>query len=406
MDRRTALGGLTSLSLAMFAPWQASAQAGRKLKGYIRTNWSEDPLASGSYSYFAKGSNARDVKALEAPIENRIFFAGEATYPHYNSTVHAAYESGQRVAGFVLDENVKSVAIIGAGMSGLSAAHTLSLADRTVTVFEARDRIGGRVWTRDEMGMPLDCGASWIHGTHKNPLTDLADQLGLTRIETDEDYIIRDGQGGIMADRDAPEWLDDVTEIQHSIAADPNQVNAWAYNWVTDYSGPEVIFPNGYAEVFKALRGDYKVQLSTPVRQIIRQTDSVEIVTGANISASFDAVIVTLPLGVLKHGTVDFIPPLPDRKAQAIQNLGMGTLDKVYLLFEDVFWDEDVTWIATPENGLPKGQFNQWLNLYKYIEQPVIMAFNGGTPALELAKFPDEIIVKRALQTLHMAYPA
>lgn len=82
----------------------------------------------------------------------------------------------------------------------------------------------------------------------------------------------------------------------------------------------------------------------------------------------------------------------------------MGTLDKVYLLFDDVFWDRDPTWIITPENGLPQGQFNQWLNLYPLLKEPVIMAFNGGKPALELAKASDEVIIERALKTLYKVY--
>ena len=120
---------------------------------------------------------------------------------------------------------------------------------------------------------------------------------------------------------------------------------------------------------------------------------------------TFDAVIITLPLGVLKQNAVRFTPPLPEEKQNAIQRLGMGLLDKVYLQFSEVFWDENKTWIATPQNNLPRGQFNQWLNLAKYIDEPVIMAFNGGPPAHDLAKLPDEVIVMRALQTLNLAYP-
>ena len=84
----------------------------------------------------------------------------------------------------------------------------------------------------------------------------------------------------------------------------------------------------------------------------------------------------------------------------------MGVLDKVYLLFEEVFWDRDATWIATPENGLPRGQFNQWVNFYPALGAPLLMAFNGGPPALDLARMPDEAVIRRALDTLDRAYPA
>ncbi len=60
------------------------------------------------------------------------------------------------------------IAIIGAGMSGLASAHKLSTNDREVTLFEARDRIGGRIWTDERLGIPLELGASWIHGINGN----------------------------------------------------------------------------------------------------------------------------------------------------------------------------------------------------------------------------------------------
>ena len=56
-----------------------------------------------------------------------------------------------------------------------------------------------------------------------------------------------------------------------------------------------------------------------------------------------DAVVVTLPLGVLKRGSVAFDPPLPRRKLDAIANLGFGAMNKVVLLFERNFWDPDGT---------------------------------------------------------------
>ena len=56
-----------------------------------------------------------------------------------------------------------------------------------------------------------------------------------------------------------------------------------------------------------------------------------------------DRVIVTVPLGVLKAGTIAFDPPLPEEKQQAIERLGFGLLDKVVLKFDQPFWpDNDV----------------------------------------------------------------
>ena len=335
-----------------------------------------------------------------------MFFAGEAVYPKYNSTVHAAFESGQRTANHVLKTEARKIAIIGAGMSGLSAAHKLSEQARQVSVFEARDRIGGRVWTDGRLGVPLDLGASWIHGVNGNPLSDLADQAGQTRATTEDDsYIIRGRGNRLISDSEAPAWLNEVVSIQSDAGADESQVNMLAYLFERGHVGDEVIFPDGYAAIFEALRGAYSIELSTVVRRLTRANGGVIVGFAERADEEFDAVIVTLPLGTLKKKTVQFNPPLPRKKQDAIARLGMGTLDKVYLLFDDVFWDRDVTWIATPENDLPKGQFNLWLNLHRYIDHPVVVAFNGGSPALDLAGLSDEDVVGKALHALERAYP-
>ena len=71
----------------------------------------------------------------------------------------------------------KSVIVVGAGLAGLTAARDLVAAGAKVTVVEARDRIGGRIWTsRLWPDLPMDMGASWIHGIDGNPMTELAHQ--------------------------------------------------------------------------------------------------------------------------------------------------------------------------------------------------------------------------------------
>ncbi len=405
MNRREAIRTVVGGVALSFTPWLRAQQKKEfELLGYIRTNWSQDPFSFGSYSYIAKGSRRRDIRALEKPVGDSLFFAGEATHPHRNSTVHAAHESGLRVAESILQGRAKRIAVIGAGMSGLTAAKSLSENGIEVEVFEGRDRIGGRIWTEDRLGTPLDLGASWIHGTKRNPLTKLAQAQNQTLVETDDEYIIRRRDGRRINDSEAPPWLEDVVSVQHSAGASIEKINRLAYLASSDYGGPEVVFPEGYAPILDAFKGEYKINLNTNVEAIRYADEKATVATSQSGDQSFDAVLVTVPLGVLKEGVINFDPELPKDKTRAINRLGMGTLDKLYLQFKEPFWDLDATWIATPENDLPPGQFNQWLNLYRYFNHPIIMAFNGGQPALDLAELSDEELVEKALHTITLPY--
>jgi monoamine oxidase len=73
----------------------------RKLKPLSESRWAHDPFARGSYSHALPG-HAGDRAALAAPVDNRLFFAGEATSPNFFSTAHGARDSGERAAGEVL----------------------------------------------------------------------------------------------------------------------------------------------------------------------------------------------------------------------------------------------------------------------------------------------------------------
>lgn len=78
-----------------------------------------------------------------------------------------------------------SIVIVGAGAAGLSAARYLKQHGQNAIILEARDRIGGRVRTIHDFGVPVDLGAAWLHGGPKNPLKKIAQEISLERRVSD-----------------------------------------------------------------------------------------------------------------------------------------------------------------------------------------------------------------------------
>lgn len=367
------------------------------------TRWKQDPFARGSYAYLGVDAKPGDRSILGAPGARR-FFAGEATDRDFPATVHGALFSGQRAAEEIVASGATSVVIVGAGASGLGAAAALEIEGLGVTVVEARDRIGGRVWSSfdNPLGVPLDLGASWIHGQRNNPLVDLADSIDAQRVPTNySNYLVRDADGDFVPDADLSRDYLDVTNVELEYAADIELLSNSAEVEGESIVGGDVLMPDGYVRLLEPLLGDYPVLLETVVDRIETTGTGARVFAGDNIIEA-DAVLITVPLGVLKAGDIEFTPPISAERNGAIDRLGMGLLDKVYLRFDEVFWDVDVDLIGY--QGNPRGYFAEWYNFAKYIDEPVLLAFNAASDADELDELSDEEIVAEAMTVLRAMY--
>ena len=111
--------------------------------------------------------------------------------------------------------------VVGAGVAGLTAARLLSRDGRRVVVLEARDRVGGRVWTDRRGGHVMDRGASWIHGIDDNPVAAAAEAFGMPMHEYTVGSYQPDGRpiayygpdGERLSDDEAQRFVDDIHAV-------------------------------------------------------------------------------------------------------------------------------------------------------------------------------------------------
>lgn len=363
----------------------------------------------------------------------------------------AAPPSGERAGERAGDRDV-DVAVIGAGIAGLAAAEAVTKAGLSCVVLEARDRVGGRIWTSTEWSdLPVDLGASWIHGTEGSPIFDEANRLGIATAVFDvgsydgagsaeyyspngipadadqldalvnrvigrlEDAAVEDGSGrrSLRAAIDSlPPALGDVartpavaaalTDYAGDYGATPDELALSALDEEDSFGGAQRVFPGGYGQLTQRLADGLPVQLNVAVTAVsLTAKDHIAVDTvGGRWRAR--KVIVTVPLGVLKSGTIRFDPPLPAGHTRAIDRLGFGRFEKLVLRFDSVFWDDVDQIQVTSRPGSP---FNGWYNLARVTGAPVLMAINGGAAAAALGEMTVQNQTDSAAEVLAGIYP-
>jgi len=340
----------------------------------------------------------------------------------------------------------QKVLILGAGIAGLAAARVLHDAGFQVQILEGRQRIGGRIWTSHAwQDVPLDLGASWIHGTEGNPIAQIAAARGIRTAPTDYDngdtYAIdgtrvddrelarlerqfRRMQRRITRSAPPPATLQDAIEsdaewqalaeseqaallhlfhvnVEHELAGSLAELSAQNPDDSEGFAGGDVLFPGGYEQIWRAVAEGLDVRLAQLVQHVAVRQHGVTVATDER-EFHADRLIVTLPIGVLKAGRVTFDPPLPASKQHAIDATGSGLLDKLYLRFDQPFWDTSLE--VLDRISRRHGRWNEWLNLQPHTREPVLLGFNAADYARLSARKSDEELVADAmavLRTIH-----
>lgn len=344
----------------------------------------------------------------------------------------------------------RTVVVIGAGVAGLAAAAHLASRGHRVIVLEARNRIGGRVHTVAAWpGMPVDMGATWIHGYRGNPLTPLLRRAGARLVTSSYDAsaahiapalaahgvrdpgeahwqavisaALRRAEGG---DHDVSyasaiagylrargitlgmverallgSALDDLYTTEYG--ASPDQLSAW---WGDDGkafgpTGDDVWMPGGYGQLPAYLSRGLTIRTGVVVRRIDLTSHGVKVsVPGGAISGA--AAVLTAPLAVLAHGDIA-IPALPAATRRSIGRLGSGVLSKLVLRFERPFWPPDIDWQQYV--GPRPGRWGEWFSLTKG-GYPILIAFNGGEFGRAVEAAPQDEMKQQALATLRTMF--
>jgi monoamine oxidase len=348
----------------------------------------------------------------------------------------------------------KQVIVIGGGVAGVAAARDLAGADYGVTLLEARDRLGGRIYTHfDELSVPLELGAEFIHGKPAELFATLEEARLLFCDTAERHWFLENGRlsktGEFFHDMtelmgrmrfNAPdqtfrEFLDSVPDDDSS-----QRIKAMARMYVEGFHAADIerigvhglIEANsaeeeidgdqsfrvlsGYEAIVRFLcggaeRAGANVFLNTVVKEISWKPRRVEVkaVYGEEMrDFTAEAAVITLPLGVLQVSPeapagIRFVPDLPQEKRGAITEIEMGHVLKLMLRFRTRFWEKLK---LNGENLWPLGfvhhpeaPFPTWWTLLP-IRAPILVGWVGGTGAQSLLQHEQPFILNEGLNSL------
>jgi monoamine oxidase len=257
------------------------------------------------------------------------------------------------------------VAVIGAGSAGIAAARRLVEAGRvSLVVLEGRKRPGGRAWTVEADGIPMDLGCEWLHSADKNVLVPLAQQHGFALNHRRPEWTTRlrysgeseEAEADWLREREAHYWaihraaqepddrpassvlrpggrwnaLFDATstwgnavELESLSVKDNARYRDSALNWRVC---------KGYGRLFAALAEGLPIAYATEVTRVEHGGQQIRLATSdGTVSAA--RVVVTVPTAAIAEQHLVFDPALPDKIAAAA-GLPLGLANKLFLRFD------------------------------------------------------------------------
>lgn len=338
------------------------------------------------------------------------------------------------------------VLVIGAGISGIAAARRLKAKGATVEILEARDRIGGRAYTRTLGTHPIDIGASWYHDKDYNPLYKIgASKLNFTCVETSYEnhqgygstgtpyteeelkkiktfenriqqiietssmlvqdtslssQIFRQFNGMSTEDKILyNQVVNDLIEQEYAISVD--ELSAKWFDWGFWKYSADALPLSGMIQMVNFLSQNLSITLNCTVQHIDYSGTVIKVQTNQGEKTA-DKVLVTVPIGVLKHNSIIFNPALPQTKVESIQKINAGSYTKTYLQFPTVFWPAEKDWLTQARPIEQYGQWSEWFSLYRCTGgAKILLGFNAGNFSKTLeTTCTDQQITDQAMNAL------
>jgi monoamine oxidase len=307
-----------------------------------------------------------------------------------------------------------------------------------VLILEARERVGGRCWTRRMPGLdiPVELGAEFIHGEAASTQAFLA-AAGIAAVDStrEQRYLERGRLRRMNAFREAQRAVQRAPALKHDVsfnallartrvsrktrtfarmmvqgfdAADPACVSArsileeWGEGGSLGASQPRP--QGGYGALFDWLahavvaRGA-RLRLESPVRTLEWKRGGV-VVKGPSFAFRARRAVVTLPLGVLQSGLVRFSPSLKTKRS-ALSKLASGPVIRVAMRFHTRFWEARAPGVAFFH--VPEGPFPTfWTPLP--MRAPLLTAWAGGPKAARLTGSSRDALLAAALRSVGMVF--
>jgi polyamine oxidase len=347
------------------------------------------------------------------------------------------------------------VIVVGAGMAGLVAARLLHDSGFKVTVLEARERLGGRTWTDDRIGAPVDLGGSWVHGVDGNPLALWCEKLGIELVENQGDRLLidprataktRDGQRkravlGRVAFKTAIEWagwksramtasrgprsvsvkdaiepllraswlpeidklvVASMVEGSEGVQGAPWDSVAAEEWWPTEGLDRNAQPKGGFIQLVDDAAEGLDIRLGTPVQRVQWNEHGATSVLKSGEVIAADRALIAVPVGLLRAGMplLDPLPPLAQQTAVGRLGYGAGLLGKIYLRFPRRFWPEQPKWFGRlPDGPEKRGTFNTWVSHLGETGLPIILSFTQGHTAARLDRSASDAEVTEVAMT-------